>query len=446
MVDFYETVEIFSDTSSIDIENGEVEDLKSDSSHGVYARALENGSWGFASTSNPNHDVDRLIEKAGKLASLSPGRPDFKAVEVEGHPESKDIKVEIDPKDIPLEEKIDYLVRCHENAGRDRVKNTRFTYSDCKTKFRYTNSSGEEATYTITRTGVMGRATAREGDILQTASKRAFGTKGYEILKEENYLEQAREMGRKATKLLEAETPPSGKLPVVMDPELAGVFIHEAVGHASEGDLVAMGNSILKGRLKEQVGSNQVSVVDDPSLKGRFGYYPFDWEGTPSKSTRIIEDGVLKAYLNSRESAHKTGSPVTPNFRSQSYSNNPLVRMSNTYIEPGDWSFSEMTEEIGNGVYLRGSRGGQVSSGEGTFQFNAEDGYKITDGEITTHLRDVSLSGRTLETLSKIDALAGDLEFHPGRCGKGGQAIPVSDGGPHTRVSSLLVGGEENGV
>ncbi|WGI17573.1 TldD/PmbA family protein [Methanonatronarchaeum sp. AMET-Sl] len=447
MVDFFETIWVASDTSSIDLEDGEVEDVKSDSSIGLSVRALDNGSWGFASTtSTGSEEIDReaVVEKACRLAELSPGRPDFETAMVERSPTSTKMTVEIDPRSIDLSEKIDYLVDCHEQAMQGRVKSTKFSYTEAETEFHYQNSSGEEASYNIFRTGVSGKAIAKEGDILQTASERAFGAKGFEVLDENNYLERAGDMGRKADDLLDAETPPSGQYPVIMDPELAGVFIHEAVGHASEGDLVAMDNSILKNRLGDQVGSETVTVFDDPSLKGKFGYYPFDWEGVPSKPTTIIENGVLNAYLNSRESAPQTNTPVTPNFRSQSYSNNPLVRMSNTYLKPGDWSLEEMLTDLNEGIYLRGSRGGQVSSGEGTFQFNAEDGYIIKDGELDQHLRDVSLSGKTLNILDRIDALANDLQYYPGFCGKGGQGVPVTDGGPHTRVKELLVGGGSN--
>ena len=227
-------------------------------------------------------------------------------------------------------------------------------------------------------------------------------------------------------------------MPVVLDPELAGVFVHEAVGHASEADLVLEGSSVLENRIGEQVASPLINVIDDPTLH-EYGYYPFDAEGVQSAKTMIIKDGILDSYLHSRETAgHLGGTPG--HSRGQGYSI-PVVRMSNTYIDNGDATFEEMLEDVENGMYLIGSRGGQVNTGEGVFQFNAEKGYLIENGELTALLRDVSLSGKTLEILKNITTVGNDLTMHSGRCGKNGQLVPVTDGSPHISISKALVGG-----
>jgi TldD protein len=227
-------------------------------------------------------------------------------------------------------------------------------------------------------------------------------------------------------------------MPVVLDQELAGVFAHEAVGHASEADLVLEGDSILENRIGEQIASPLINIIDDPTLH-EFGYYPFDAEGSESKRTEIIKDGIFNSYLHSRETAAKLGG--TPgNCRAQGYSM-PVVRMSNTFIDNGDSRFEEMLEEVKDGMYLIGSRGGQVNTGEGIFQFNAEKGYLIKNGELTGLLRDVSLSGKTLEILNHVTLVGNDLKMTAGRCGKAGQLVPVSDGSPHIAISKALVGG-----
>jgi TldD protein len=198
------------------------------------------------------------------------------------------------------------------------------------------------------------------------------------------------------------------------------------------------GNSILAGKIGEQIASPLITAYDDPSLH-EFGYYPFDDEGAESKRTTLIQDGVLKSFLHSRETAGILGGE-SRNSRAQGYAR-PVIRMSNTFIGDGEMKFDEMLGELKDGIYLKGSRGGQVNPGEGVFQFNAERGYMVKNGELTTPLRDVSLSGHTLEILNNVVAVGNDREMNSGRCGKAGQLVPVSDGSPHLLVRKAVVGG-----
>jgi TldD protein len=261
---------------------------------------------------------------------------------------------------------------------------------------------------------------------------------GLEIFEREDPIALAGNVGKTAVALLDADTPKGGTFPVILDQELAGVFVHEAVGHATEGDIILEGDSCLEGKLNERIGSQLVTVKDDPSLMLN-GYYAFDDEGSMSQETVLVEKGILKSYLNSRETAARLGG-IPRNARSEGM-DRPVVRMSNTYIANGDWKLEEIMEELGNGIYLAGSRGGQVSTAEGVFQFNAKHGYVVERGEKTRLLRDVSLSGKILQTLKDVTAVGNDLLFNSGRCGKAGQLVPVSDGSPHLLVAMATVGG-----
>lgn len=225
----------------------------------------------------------------------------------------------------------------------------------------------------------------------------------------------------------------------VLDPELGGVFAHEAVGHASEGDLVLEGNSVLKGRIGEKIGSQRLSVIDDPTLPG-FGFEPVDAEGVAVKRTEIIRNGKINAYLLNRETLHSVGMGVPGHARAMS-GDIPIVRMSNTFIENGDSSYDEIIAECRNGILLKGSRGGQVDPGRGVFQFNAEYGYLITNGETGAMVRDVSLSGEILSTLHQMELCGKDRIMSAGYCGKSGQTVPVSDGAPHVLLLDAVVGG-----
>jgi len=281
-------------------------------------------------------------------------------------------------------------------------------------------------------------AVAKRNGLYQASAEGRAGVGGLELFDREDPIALARETGKMAVALLDAQVPKGGTFPVVLDQELAGVFVHEAVGHATEADIILEGDSCLEGKLGERIGSELVTVKDDPSLMQN-GYYPFDDEGSQAQETVLVKNGILNSYLHSRETAGRMGG-VPRNARSQGM-DRPVVRMSNTYIANGEWTLEEIMEELGNGVYLAGSRGGQVSTGEGVFQFNAKRGYLVENGERAKLLRDVSLSGKILEIMMDVKAVGNDLKFNSGRCGKAGQLVPVSDGSPHLLIGKATVGG-----
>jgi TldD protein len=286
--------------------------------------------------------------------------------------------------------------------------------------------------------GFMVSAVDHRNGLYQTDGEGRAGVGGLELFDREDPVALARVVGETAVALLDAQAPRGGTYPVVLDQELAGVFVHEAVGHATEGDIILEGDSCLEGKLGEMIASELVTVKDDPGLMLN-GYYPFDDEGSLAQETVLVEKGVLRSFLNTRETAARLGG-VPRNARAEG-TDRPVVRMSNTYIANGDWKLEEILEELGSGVYLAGSRGGQVSTGEGVFQFNAKSGYLVEDGEKKKLLRDVSLSGKILETLLHVKAVGNDLKYNSGRCGKSGQLVPVSDGSPHLLVAQATVGG-----
>jgi TldD protein len=227
-----------------------------------------------------------------------------------------------------------------------------------------------------------------------------------------------------------------------MDNKLTGLFMHEALGHAAEADHVLYGETILKDKLGEEIAYNGLTVADDPTIESSHGFYRYDDEGVRSNRTEVIKNGVLVSYLHSRETAGRLGASPTANARAADYSDTPLVRMSNTVIEEGDWRFEEMLEDIPFGIYAKGMRGGQVDTIKGEFQFSAEEAFLIENGRLSTRLKNVSLSGRTLDVLKHIDAVGNDQKRGTiGFCGKDGQDVPVCEYAPHVRVTKIMVGG-----
>jgi len=439
-MDFYDTRTIRSYSVSILLDNGEIREISNNFSSGAAVRFLDGGSWGFVSLDDKDA-LDGALISARKLAGAA--RKKFPREKITLAPVEKPHlknlpEVRESPDDISIEDKVKLLIEIEKSARIDGISSTNAVYSESRVTVGYSSSEGLDCEYTLNRIGFAISAIAQSGENYQIGRESRFGIMGFEIFKKYDAFELARKAGNTAVELLSAKTPKAGSYPVILDQELAGVFIHEAVGHAVEADHVIEGNSILEGKIGKQIAAPCITVYDDPSLH-EFGYYPFDDEGAESKKTVLIQDGILKSFLHSRESAGKLGGS-SRNARAQGYAR-PVIRMSNTFISPDGTKFEEMLEEIKDGIYLIGSRGGQVNPGEGVFQFNAERGFIVKNGELSTSLRDVSLSGHTIEILNNVMMVGNDLKLNSGRCGKAGQLVPVSDGAPHVMVKSAVVGG-----
>ena len=425
------------DNTSILMKDGNVDEINTGMSLGTRIRVLKNGAWGFAYTTDIAK-IDEITETALKLSDSLKG--DVKLSESDIIKDKVEVDVKIPFKDISIEEKKDIMKSANDAASIDKVNSTTVGYSDSEVNELFMNSEGSEIQVKTSRVRMALNASATNGEIIQFGHGSLGGVKGFEIIADADIEEFGRNIGEKAVRLLDAKPAPSGQFPVVADSELTGVLIHEALGHATEGDLILQNDSILKDKLGTQIASDIVNIFDDASLKDGFGYYPYDVEGVKTKPNQLVKDGKLISLLNSRETSSKLDMTSSGNARSI-IADQPIVRMSNTFLEPGDMEVDELFEGIDYGMYLKGSRGGQVDTGKGIFQFNAAEGYLIENGEITTSLRDVSLSGNILETLKNIDAIANDFKLSVGFCGKGGQTVPVGDGGPHTRILNSLVGG-----
>ncbi len=427
---FYDVRFVRTKSLTISLENGRIEKVKCDESSGKAFRVLKNGFWGFYSTSAEISD-DEGIKKAEENAK---GKGRSTICEVEVRNGRFVLKPKIDPADVSIEEKVQLMKDVEKALKDDFIVSTKIVYIENVREFRYRDSFGVEVSYEVPRTGMIVQAVAKD-KTLQFYSKRILKPAGYEIFGD-NVFEMAEEVKNVLKGLIKAESPPSGKMNVVVDSSLGGVFIHEAFGHAVEADHVLQGSSVVADKIGKKVANESVNVYDDPTLK-EFGFYPFDDEGVKAERKVIIENGVLRSFLHSREtSAMLNGKPGNARAQGLDF---PIVRMSNTFIGEGDLSFEELLEEAKNGVYLVGSRGGETNPATGYFQFNAQFGCIIRNGELAEMIRDVSLSGNTLEILKDIK-LGKGLEFDPGFCGKSGQLVPVADGSPPVLIKALVGG------
>lgn len=424
-------------TTQIEIENGAVESSGISFSDESIVRVLGANGWGTVSSENFDPDAPGALREAISMA-LSLAMVTGRRVDLAPAPHARAHApvLKENPVDVSLEEKTALLLQLERAARLEGIASTRAMYVEHAEAVRLVTSEGVDEEYRITRCGFSVSAVARRGDQLQLGRESRYSVEGFNLRHREGLAEEA---GRRALSLLNASPARGGRMNVVLDPELAGVFAHEAVGHASEGDLVREGNSVLSGRIGEQIGVEELTIADDPTLH-EFGFEPLDAEGTSVAGTEIISRGRVNAFLHSRETAAALGQGVNGHARALP-GEPPLVRMSNTFIRNGDSDLEELVRECRTGMLLKGSRGGQVDPGRGIFQFNAEYGFVIAHGELGRMVRDVSISGEILRTLHTIRLIGNDLKMHQGYCGKGGQTVPVSDGSPHVLLLDAVVGG-----
>jgi len=218
-------------------------------------------------------------------------------------------------------------------------------------------------------------------------------------------------------------------------------MVHEACGHGLEADLVQKGLSVYKDKLGEQVAISELSVIDDATLKGKYGSFRFDDEGSPAQRTVLIDKGLLKSFLNDRLTASKDGAELTGNGRRESYQSKPIPRMSNTFIAPGGDDPEEIIASTAQGLLVKKMGGGQVNTTNGDFVFEVQEGYIIENGQIKVPVRGATLTGNGPQALLDIDRVGRDLGFAIGVCGKDGQGVAVADAQPTIRIKELTVGG-----
>ena len=432
--------------SSVATRDGQLERAIPGQEVGATMRVLADGAWGVHSTTDIE-SIPSQVESTVRLAKAVAQRRNSKdkPVSLADVPIIEDSVHWAPEKDVratELTEKLEHLNVLYENSKNDKkIASVICGWHDEHIHTEFMSSEGMNRVWSFQRSLVNATVTARDGSDVVSYRTRHGGEGGLELIEKCDLAELGSYAKDSAIRLLKAERSPSGKLPLVADRDLTGVYIHEALGHPCEADLVAAGDSCLDGKLGQKIGNDIVTVVDDPTISGGYGAHPIDDEGLDTREKCLIKNGVLNDYLNHRETAHHFGIEPNAGARAQDGLHHPLVRMSNTLIMGGTHNdLDELIEDIDYGVYACRSRGGQVDTGRGSFQFAAQEAWLIENGSISTPLKDVSVSGLTLQILKDVDGLTTDSRLAaPGFCGKG-QTVPVGDGGPIMRIKEALVG------
>jgi TldD protein len=425
------------------LKEGRVEAAKQGIENGAALRVLVNGAWGFASVGSLNTiTLTSAVSDACKMAKTASSRlkTPIKLAETKTVEERVRVKSKKNPVKIPMEDKIKTALSTNKAIlGYDkRIKSCTMDYLDLTGTNYFANSEGtrieQDKLYVWSRI----TATAASNGVFTFSREEIGSTAGYEVFDAKPPERIGKKVAKRAIKQLDAKPPKGGKSPVVLGPNVVGVFVHEAFGHLAEADL-ALSGGVLLNNFGKKIASDVVTFYDDGTIDGAFGSFKYDDEGVPTQKTLLVKDGVVTGLMHNRETAQKFNAAPTGNARAENFRVEPIIRMRNTFMAPRDYSLEELVEDIRSGYYFKSFRGGQANV-DGTFQVGIQEAYEIVNGEIGEVVRNASISGNTLETLFKVDAVGKDLKLWPGRCGKGQTAF-ICDGGPHIRVKEVIVGG-----
>ncbi|KAA2286268.1 metalloprotease TldD [Arenimonas fontis] len=426
------------------VEDGIVKEGAHAIEQGVGVRAISGEKTGFAYSDDIH--AEALLESAASARAIAragqaeaPGR----RVLVQGH----GLYSPLDPvAGMDAEVKVAVLreLECWLRQADPRVRRVVVSLSGGVDTVLVARSDGATAADVRPLVRLNVQVIVEQGERREQGYAGAGGRYGYEeLLSGERPMAVAREALRQALVNLEAEEAPAGVMPVVLGPGWPGVLLHEAVGHGLEGDFNRKGSSVYAGRIGERVAAPGVTVVDDGTLPGRRGSLNVDDEGTPTGCTVLIEDGVLRGYMQDRLNARLMGMAPTGNGRRESFAHLPMPRMTNTYMLAGPYDPAEIVASVKKGLYAPNFGGGQVDITSGKFVFSASEAYLIEDGRITRPVKGATLIGNGPEVMTRVSMVGRDLALDEGVgvCGKDGQSVPVGVGQPTLKIDALTVGG-----
>ena len=435
----------------LETSNSKIDKMSIGVESGIGIRVLKEGSWGFAY--GIASDWQNLLSLAFSSISLTNRfkKEDVSLIDVPTIKDRVDIPVQDDFRDYSIEDKTKLILEADQSMKDDIVKSREIMYRDIYQQKFFANSEGTSIHITTPYLLLYCKCTVKdaEGGTLQ-ATSRLGHIGGMEIFKKESPQETGRRALIDALEGIKAPQIKPGKYNCVLDGAMNGLFAHEACGHSAEADFCRTAG-VFRGKLNKKVAAKNVTLVDDGSLlkhngNNFYGYIPYDDEGVKSRRVEIIVDGVLKHYMTDRATAHYWNLEATGNARAQYYSDQPIVRMRNTWLEATNdpMTTEELVEEIKDGLLLKKSSGGQVDPIRGTFNFGTDEIRLIENGEINDRRRPTTCSGNTLQTLKNIIGLNNTFdnpEHSIGHCGKGSQSVPTSIAGGWMAVKNVVIGG-----
>lgn len=415
--------------------------IGSNSTDGYVVRVLKNGGLAFA-TFTREEDADKAIKVAYDNAILMSEylKKKVKFAEVEVVRDIYLPKLDEDPRGVSIDEKLEITRRYNMIPyGHDKIVTTNIAYNEVVREKYFASTEGAEVREDLVTVSLGGLITSKDGDLTQNVRVSTGGSSGFSVIR--NQEQEFENRTKIVVDLLKAKPVIGGVYNVILNPDLAGVFVHEAFGHFSEADLIENSPTMReKMKLGAKLGNDILSITDDPTIPNQLGFYVYDDEGVKVKRTPLMQRGILTGRLHSRRTAYVFGENVTGHCIAEDYRYAPIVRMGNIFIEPGENTFEELINLLGDGLYILDHKGGQTS-GE-SFTFGAQYGYIVKDGKMVEMIRDINISGNLYKTLKDIVAVGNDLVLcKTGGCGKGQINIRSCHGGPHILIKNVVVGG-----
>ncbi len=434
-------------STSVTAEDGRIRDLSASEHRGAGIRVLVRGAWGFACAgSHDPAELRRCLDDALAMAESASARiaEPAKVAEVEPVEATSRLPFRVDPASVSLSERVRKVADFEERMRKHHatIVNTRVSYYDASGTVELVNSYGSYVKWDNLNCGIMLMATAADDSTRQMSYDGHALPAGWEVVDDLDLDEVAGGTAQRAVDLLSAEEPRAGTMMVILDPDITGLITHEAFGHNCEADLVWAGESIVAGKEGQRLAAEIVTVVDDPTLANHNGSYDYDDEGVPATRRELLSRGVLTQYLHSLETAAHFSSQPNGAARAASYDDLPVPRMSNTFIEAGDTDLEDLVAQVDKGVLVSRSHGGYVDTTRGHFSFSVETGYQVEKGKLGRQFRNCTLTGYTLETLAGVLGLSRQFKLlDRGMCGKRGQMVRTSIGGPYALVQQVTLGG-----
>ena len=443
--DFAEVFQEVTESKSVSLLNGQVIRAATgfDSGTGIRLLAGTNSVYVYSS----DNDLEVLLKLAKEAAAAIKGNDKGRIAELSKLCSTTKAQVIIDPMTTPKSDMVDFLRKSSDFAlgYSPLITQVAGSISASKRTARVINTNGVNKEDTTRRIRLAIETIATKDNEKQSGRVAPGTMRGYEFINEYPVIDKTRECCETALRMIDAGYAPSGKMPVVLGNGFGGVIFHEACGHALEASSVAYGTSQFAGKLGQQIASSVVSAYDNARIKGEWGSYYTDDEGHESSDLLLIENGILKNYLIDKLGSRRMGMPSTGCGRKQDYSYAPTSRMGNTFIAAGKDDPKDIIADTEYGLYCSQMGGGSVDTATGEFNFAANEAYMIRNGKIAEPVRGATLIGKGAEVLMNIDRVGNDLALSAGVCGASSGNVPVTVGQPTIRVSSILVGGREEG-
>lgn len=430
-------------SESFTFDDGRLKGASFDSSQGFGLRAVSGESTGYAHSNELSHDaIKRAGKTVGAIRTGNPGTMSAGPARTNRQlyaPENPLLGVDFDKK-VALLQDIDAYTRAQD----DRIRQVSASILGSWQSVEIIRADGHRVRDVRPLVRLNISVVMGEGDRQEMGYDGQGGRQSYDFLFDENaWQTQVQEAIRQADVNLQSVDAPAGEMTVVLGPGWPGVLLHEAVGHGLEGDFNRKKTSAFAGLMGEQVAAKGITVVDDGTLDAKRGSLTIDDEGTPTERTVLIEDGILKGYMQDRLNARLMGVSPTGNGRRQSFAHSPMPRMTNTFMLAGDKDPAEILASVDDGLYAVNFGGGQVDITSGKFVFSCTEAYLIKNGKIDAPVKGATLIGNGPDVLKRVSMIGNDLKLDNGvgTCGKGGQTVPAGVGQPTLRVDGLTVGG-----